>query len=71
MPVAASRSAQVLCWLLTMVVGGAEGVVPGAIQDVFRVDELLLASETRAHIFLCGQCVPFVLTKARAPIPLQ
>jgi len=56
---------KVLCWLLIMVVGGAEGVLPPALQEAFRVDELLLASEHRARIFLCGQCAPFVLTKAR------
>jgi len=56
---------KVLCWLLTMVIGGAEGALPATWQDMFRVDELLLASERRAHIFLTGQCTPFVLTKLR------
>ena len=29
------------------------------------MEELLLASETRAQVFIFGQCVPFLLTKVR------
>ena len=56
---------KVLAWLIAMVVGGMDGVFPPAMQEAFRVDELLLASERRAGLFLKGQCVPFVATKVR------
>ena len=56
---------KVLCWLLVLVLGGSEGLLPQTIREAFRVEELLLASETRAQVFIFGQCVPFVLTKAR------
>jgi hypothetical protein len=56
---------KVLAWLVVMVIGGSEGFLPPAVRDVFRLDELLLASEPRAQLFFFGQCVPFMLTKAR------
>ena len=56
---------KVLCWLLVLVLGGSEGLLPQNVREAFRVEELLLASETRAQVFIFGQCVPFVLTKAR------
>ena len=56
---------KVLCWLLVLVLGGSEGLLPLSVREAFRVEELLLASETRAQIFIFGQFVPFVLAKAR------
>ncbi len=56
---------KVLAWLIAMVVGGMDGVFPPAVQEAFRVDELLLASDRRAGLFLKGQCAPFVATKMR------
>lgn len=56
---------KVLCWLLVLVLGGSEGLLPQAAREAFRVEELLLASETRAQVFIFGQCIPFILTKAR------
>ena len=56
---------KVLCWLLVLVLGGSEGLLPVGLREAFRVEELLLASESRAQTFIFGQCVPFVLTKTR------
>ena len=56
---------KVLCWLMVLVLGGSEGLLPSSVREAFRVEELLLASETRAQVFIFGQCLPFVLTKTR------
>jgi hypothetical protein len=56
---------KVLCWLLVMVLGGSEGLLPTAAREVFRIEELLLASDRRAQVFIFWQCCPFVLTKLR------
>lgn len=56
---------KVLSWLLIMFLGGSDGFVPSTAREVFRIEELLLASEARAQTFIFGQCLPFVLTKAR------
>jgi len=56
---------KVLCWLMVLVLGGSEGLLPSSVRAAFQVEELLLASDVRAQVFIFGQCVPFVLTKAR------
>eukprot|EP00965_Chrysotila_dentata_P198518 6178838-Pleurochrysis_carterae.AAC.1 len=48
-----------------MVLGGSDGLLPASTRACFRIEELLLASESRARLFLWGQCCPFVLSKAR------
>ena len=35
---------KVLCWLLVLVLGGSEGLLPAGLREAFRVEELLLAS---------------------------
>jgi len=56
---------KVLCWLMVLVLGGSEGLLPSSVREAFQVEELLLANDTRAQVFILGQCVPFILTKAR------
>ena len=56
---------KVLAWLMVLVVGGSEGLLPQTVREAFRVEELLLASDTRAQVFILGQCIPFILTKTR------
>jgi len=55
---------KVLSWLVILVLGTFE-LLPHCIREAFRVEELLLASDTRAQVFILGQCIPFLLTKAR------
>jgi len=40
---------KVLCWLLVLVLGGSEGLLPASVREAFRLEELLLASDTRAQ----------------------
>ena len=56
---------KVLCWLLIMVIGGSDGLLPPVARDAFRIEELLLTSDARAQLFIFGQCCPFVLSKLR------
>lgn len=56
---------KILSWLLIMVLGGAEGLLPQNTREVFKIEELLFASETRAQLFFIGQFCPFVLSKLR------
>lgn len=56
---------KVLCWLLIMVIGGSDGLLPAVARDAFRIEELLLTSDARAQLFIFGQCCPFVLSKLR------
>lgn len=56
---------KVLCWLLVLLLGGSEGLIPHAVREAFRVEELLLDSESRKYVLFFGQVVPFVLTKIR------
>ena len=39
---------KVLCWLLIMVIGGSDGLLPPVARDAFRIEELLLTSDARA-----------------------
>ena len=48
-----------------MVLGGLDHLFPAVIREMFRVDELLFASERRGSIFICGQCLPFACCKLR------
>jgi len=56
---------KVLCWLLIIVLGGSDGLLPSGARQLFRIEELLLASEARAQLFVFGQAGPFVLCKLR------
>jgi len=56
---------KVLCWLLIMVIGGSDGLLPPVARDAFRIEELLLTSDARAQLFIFGQCCPFVVSKLR------
>ena len=56
---------KVLCWLLIMVIGGSDGLLPPAARDAFRIEELLLTSDARTQLFIFGQCCPFVVSKLR------
>ena len=56
---------KVLVWLSVMVLGGLDHLFPAVIREMFRVDELLFASERRGSIFICGQCLPFACCKLR------
>ena len=56
---------KVLCWLLIMVIGGSDGLLPPGARDAFRIEELLLTSDARTQLFIFGQCCPFVVSKLR------
>lgn len=56
---------KVLCWMLCLVLGGSDGLLPSKACALFRMDELLLASSPRCRLFFVGQCLPFALSKTR------
>ena len=56
---------KILCWLMVLLLGGSEGLLPSSVREAFRVEELLLASDMRAQVFIFGQFAPFVLAKMR------
>mmetsp|Transcript_19463 Transcript_19463/g.32496 ORF Transcript_19463/g.32496 Transcript_19463/m.32496 type:complete len:242 (+) Transcript_19463:213-938(+) len=56
---------KVLCWILIVVVGASDGLLPATTRQLFRIEELLLASDSRTQLFFFGQICPFVMSKAR------
>ena len=46
---------KVLFWLLVMMLGGSDVLIPRAMRQLFRVEELILQSEHRVRPFSFGQ----------------
>ena len=56
---------KVLAWLLTVVLGGSDGLLPARVREFFQVEELLMASGWRTQVMIMGQAAPFVVSKMR------
>lgn len=56
---------KVLCWMVSLAIGGCEELLPSKTCTLFRIDELLLASYSRCRLFSVAQLLPFMLSKTR------
>ncbi|KAL1508557.1 hypothetical protein AB1Y20_004656 [Prymnesium parvum] len=56
---------KILSWVVMMLLGDVEGLLPPSGREFFRIEELVLSSERRAQLFFFGQFCPFFLSKVR------
>lgn len=60
-----ARSYMILSWVMMMLLGDIEGLLPSSARELFRIEELVLVSEKRTKLFFFGQFCPFLLSKVR------